>query len=1147
MVPFSMDDSDRFFGRNEEIEELLECLRLHPFMTAIGPSGSGKSSLVFAGLIPALRRSGRFGSGDWLVRTMRPGDTPLAALKTTLGSDLANPALAVTETLAAQPHAQRLLLVIDQFEEVFTLTGQEAVPFQQALLHLAETPNCYLILTVRADFYPELMGSPLWQKIKSHRLEVVPLDEAGLREAIIRPAEDVGVFVEPALLERLIADAAGEPGVLPLIQETLVLLWEKVERRFLPLRAYEALVLPRKAYGALGNNKHTGLQVAIARRADAAIADLSEEQQAIARRIFLRLIQFGEGRADTRRQQPIDALRATGENPRLFDQTLRHLADCRLLTLSGGEKDSSRKADIAHEALISGWPALQQWLTELREAEQPRRRLAAQAEEWVRLGKGSAGLLDEFELAEAERWLNRPDVVGYLGYDEDLSALVEASSRAIQQARDRELNLIREKLDQERKARKAAQTRNVIATFAAVILALLAAVAGFQSINAQLKAIETISASSEAIFASNKQLEALVESIRAGKLLKRLAWANSDTKVKVTAVLRQVVYEIREQNRLEGHKDWVTVASFSPDGKTIVTASEDGTIKLWRDNGTFIRELKGHNGGVLNISFNSDGHEIASASADKSIKIWKLDGTLVKTLEGHQDKVFAIAFSFNNEIIASASADDTIKLWDRNGKLIKILKGHQDDVLDISFNPKEKVIASASTDDTIKLWDWDGKLINSFQIAQKGVLGVSFDPDGKTLVSAGKNGTVKLWDTKGKLLQTFQGHTDSVQSVRFSPDGKTIASAGKDRTVRLWSRNGQLLQILQGHANSVSSVRFSPDGKTIASASLDKTVKLWNSDGISVTKLRGQYVRFSPNGKILASVVEDKIVQLWRSDGIKLNKIEGHRDFIHEVSFSPNSEMLATASKDGTVKLWRLNGKLRSTLPKQEGAVYSVSFSPNGEMLASAGKDGIVKLWSLDGKLLQTFKGHEGSVRRVIFSPDGKILASASDDNTVRLWHRNGQLFQTLQGHKGGVLDVSFSPDGKVIASASDDNTVRLWYHSGQFIQSLQDHSNSVLSVTFSPDSQIIASASADNTIKLWNSHGRLLRILKQGDTSVSGVSFSPDGKLIALADFDGNVILLNFDLVDLLTRGCAWLHDYLETNPSIDERDRSLCHNITD
>jgi len=420
MKPFDSGDQDRFFGRDQEIEELLERLRLHPFITVIGPSGSGKSSLVFAGLIPTLQRSKLFGSGGWRIQSMRPGETPQTTLKQTLAK-------------GAQQKAARMLLVIDQFEELFTLSKQEAITFQESLLKLSKTPNVYLVLTVRADFYADLMTSLLWQEIQNYRLEVVPLNETGLRQAVLKPAEAVGVFVEPALVERLVTDAAGEPGMLPLVQETLVLLWQRLERRFLPLRAYEALVLPRAAYGGQEIGQKTGLQVAIARRADQAIKELKddpEKQQAIARGIFLRLIQFGEGRADTRRQQSIEDLRAATDDPILFNKTLKQLVDCRLLTPSGDDKNSTRKIDIAHEALIAGWPTLQQWINKQRGTEQTRRRLLAKAEEWDRLGRRNGGLLDNIELSEAEIWLSTVEATE-LGHDKILEELIHNSRNAI--------------------------------------------------------------------------------------------------------------------------------------------------------------------------------------------------------------------------------------------------------------------------------------------------------------------------------------------------------------------------------------------------------------------------------------------------------------------------------------------------------------------------------------------------------------------------------------------------------------------------------------------------------------------------------------------------------------------------------------------
>lgn len=457
MLAFKEADHSRFFGREAEVKELVECLRLHPFLTVIGRSGSGKSSLIFAGLLPALRASRRFGPGEWTVRDMRPAATPLTTLQEKI-SDVV--AWATFQRIDAGE--DRLLLIVDQFEEVFTQRTPEAVSFQSALARLAGVPGCFIVLTVRSDFFGDLQICPLWSRIKDHRFDVLPLDAAGLRQAIVRPAEAARVYVEAALVERLVAEAAGEPGVLPFVQETLALLWEHLERRLLPLRAYEALVLSSKAYGGA---PRTGLQVAMARHADAALAALPEAQQVIARRIFLRLVQFGEGRADTRRQQPVVALRADAP-PDAFEATLQHLVGWRLLTLTGGEAQD-RLADLAHEALIGGWPTLARWVSEQREAELTRRRLEGKATEWVRLGRGQGGLLDEIALAEAERWLEGPDRVDTEN-DPLILELVRSSKQALQDAR-RAMELAQQReLQLERRARR--RTQMVLALVSALLL-----------------------------------------------------------------------------------------------------------------------------------------------------------------------------------------------------------------------------------------------------------------------------------------------------------------------------------------------------------------------------------------------------------------------------------------------------------------------------------------------------------------------------------------------------------------------------------------------------------------------------------------------------------------------------------------------------
>jgi hypothetical protein len=368
-------------------------------------------------------------------------------------------AAAVDGLLAQEPSAERLLLVIDQFEEVFSQADRaEQASFVTYLKKLRALPNVTLLITVRADFYADLMNTEFWPE-PSQRIDILPLRGDKLRQAIERPARDMGVFMEAGLVERLLADAADEPGVLPLLQETLVLLWMSMARRYLPLSAYEQM----------GSGGRSGLAVAIANKANAAFDDLDAAQRAIARRIFLRLVQFGEGRADTRRQQRVDELTDAGE-PAEFKATLDHLVRNRLLTQSEGlaapgEKEAAARVDLSHEKLITGWPIFQQWITERREGEKTRRRLEGDAREWVRLGRGDGALLDRVELADANKWLNSPDAAD-LRCSADLLDLVKHSREAIERAerekeadRQRELEQARTLAEERRKRLAEAEYR----------------------------------------------------------------------------------------------------------------------------------------------------------------------------------------------------------------------------------------------------------------------------------------------------------------------------------------------------------------------------------------------------------------------------------------------------------------------------------------------------------------------------------------------------------------------------------------------------------------------------------------------------------------------------------------------------------------
>jgi formylglycine-generating enzyme required for sulfatase activity len=381
MVPFGDEDGGRFFGRNREVQELVGRIRATPRLFIIGPSGSGKSSLVFAGLVPELHRRE---PGRWLVRSLRPGQAPLAAL---------------ASALEGQPTpSQRLLVVVDQLEEVFTQPpAAERESFLAVLKELHQMTGGVVLMTMRADFYGDLMGTELWPLPDGKRLEVVPLRGDALRAAIKEPARTIEVYQEPGLVERLMADAASQPGVLPLLQETMVLLWEGMRYRALTLHAYEAL----------GRGGASGLAAALATTADAALAELDSSQQAIARRIFLRLVQLGEGRDDMRRRQPVSALRAAGDDPALFDATLRHLTDRRLLTMSGAARPDAATVDLAHEALIMAWPVLRRWTEEGRTGELFRRQVELDAGEWSRGGRDRSALYRGGRLHAAQEWARR--------------------------------------------------------------------------------------------------------------------------------------------------------------------------------------------------------------------------------------------------------------------------------------------------------------------------------------------------------------------------------------------------------------------------------------------------------------------------------------------------------------------------------------------------------------------------------------------------------------------------------------------------------------------------------------------------------------------------------------------------------------------
>jgi len=595
--------------------------------------------------------------------------------------------------------------------------------------------------------------------------------------------------------------------------------------------------------------------------------------------------------------------------------------------------------------------------------------------------------------------------------------------------------------------------------------------------------------------------------------------------------------------------------AFSPDGRFIVSCSNDHTVKLWDvENKRLAHTFKVHSGWFSSVAYSPDGRFIVSGLGNKTVKLWDVENrSLAHTFRGHSTNVTSVAFSPDGGFIVSGSAlfrggDNTVNLWDvENRRLAHTFQGHSSDVNSVAFSPDGRFIVSGSDDKTVNLWDVENRrLAHTFKGHSGSVNSVAFSPDGRFIVSGSWDKTVKLWNMENRrLFHTFQGHLGNIDSVAFSPDGRFIVSGSWDKTVKLWDvENKRLAHTFQGHLSWVRSVAFSPDGRLIVSGAGssggDNTIKLWDVENRRLVHTSQGYsdrvksVAFSSDGRFIASGVgsyvggDDNTVKLWDVENKRLiHTFQGHLGWVNSVAFSPDGRFIVSGSGSyegyNTVKLWDVeNERLIHTFQGHSDVVTSVAFSPDGGFIVSSaglsGHDNTIKLWDVKNRrLAHTFEGHSGGVSSVAFSLDGRFIVSGSGYNTVDLWDvENRRLVHTFQGHLGSVTSVAFSLDGGFIVSGSGsntgrDDTVKLWdVENKRLVHTFQGHSSNVNSVAFSPDGGFIVSGSGsykggDNTVKLWDVENKELVHTFQGHSDdVNSVAFSPDGKFIISGSDDG-------------------------------------------
>ncbi|QZZ23191.1 hypothetical protein J5X98_13130 [Leptothermofonsia sichuanensis E412] len=1148
---FEIEDRDRFFGRDQFVASLVHELEQNPLILLLGASGSGKSSLVRAGVIPRLLEKW----GSHLVNLVfTPDENPFESLYASLlsrykQSDARLVRQGTPETLiqamkSLKQPGEHWLIFIDQFEELFTLTSAETRSrFIEGLTQLIKTGDSTLklIVTMRADFLDQFSAYPALGKLTQRQIRLMTdMQRDELWLAIKQPAAQSGVMFESGLIEEILRDVQGQAGYLPLLQYTLDLLWES-ERQNGNL---QDRMLHARTYRELG-----GVRGALQKRVDQLYAEMPEAKQVAIKQIFLRLVtingsdEASGGRAVSRRAYRSEF---TGD---LVNHTLKELIDQNLLV----SNDSDRlqpTVEIAHEALLDSWQALKDWIADANQVIVIKHRLAEDVAHWQTLQKRDPARAEE-ELWSGSRLETVLELRREKAFDLTLGGLNPDENRFI----DASLR---------HRDRQRRRTITGLVSFSAIALglAVLALWQSYRAENQRRQAltgqIDTLSLTSSVLLASNQELQALLEALRAVQQLKAAPWAESDTQNQVRMALQQAVYGVREQNQLLGHGKPVNSVSFSPDGQLLASASDDGTVRLWRANGQWLKSLQGHGDRVYSVAFSPNGTLLASASEDKTIRLWQRDGQGAfqpyKVLRGHTAPIYRVSFSPNGKLLASAGKDKTIRVWAIDGRQQQTLTGHTEAIWGISFSPNGTTLASASDDTTVRLWTINGQSLKVLKGHTDDVNNVSFSPDGQLIASASNDRTIRLWKADGTPVRSLKGHGDYVNDIRFSPDGKHLASASWDTTIKLWSLDGQELTTLKGHRGYVWGLSFSPDGRQIASASGDTTIKLWAvNDDQEIATLRGHSddisrVSFSPDGKLIASASADNTVRIWSMTGQLIKVLKGHTHLVNSVSFSPDGKLIASASADRTIKLWSIDGRELRTLTGHTSYVNGVSFSPDSQSLVSASADKTIKLWSVTGQALKTFPGHTSYVNSVSFSPDGKRFASGSADNTVKLWSVDGPELKTLSGHTGAINSVRFSPNGKLLASGSADGTARVWLVEGQAVTVLKGHGSYVNGVGFSPDSQLVATASADNTVKIWSVGGQELKTLAGHQGSVQSVSFSPDGRLTASASEDKTIKLwnaetLNFDT--LVTRGCDWIYSFLVTNPTVKESDKQICTQV--
>ncbi|GAA2683496.1 MULTISPECIES: AAA family ATPase [Actinosynnema] len=1170
---FQAEDADRFFGREQLTDLLVRRVTEGPggLVVVVGASGSGKSSLLRAGLLPRLCRAAERDTAEHDTADhdvpgreahrgllLTPGARPLTALASQLSLLGDAPADEVEAALRAAPEpaaralrttlAEPVLLVVDQFEEVFTSADEgERAAFLAALRGLTDPspadrpvtadrsgpadppgPALRAVLGMRADFYPDALRWPLLATaLQDHQVTVAPMTEDETRRAITAPAALAGLEVENGLVDLLLRDLAPSgphrAGALPLLSHVLLATWERAGGATLGVADYAAT---------------GGVHGAVAKTADDVHDALPEPDRELARTLFLRLVHVGDGTPDTRRRVPLDELLDVPEESARVRAVLGRYVDRRLIT---ADVDG---VEISHEALIDSWPRLREWIDTDRSGHRLHRRLTEAAKGWQETGRHPDALYRGVRLDAAVEWGARHG--GRLNRVErefvDAGVRAERADRVRERRRTRVLRRLAaalaalllvagatavhsvrqgDRADRERDlavSRQIAGTAGRLAESDPALAAQLAVaahrVAPTVEATSALLTAASRPAVSRAVRPNGARQAAVVDP--SGTLLAAAGATEADTEVLLWDVRDPARQELLPV-RLTGHTGAIYAAAFSPDGRVLATGSADLTVRLWdvadpRAPRPLGEPITGPGKRVLAVAFSPDGTRLAVGGDDRLLRLWDVRDPATPVagaaLDGAGGGVQSIAFTPSGEVAATADASGAVRLHDLvAGRAIGVLP-LPSRVNSVAISPDGRVLAAGSNDATVRLWRLDDPAAPADDGVLTGAAGwvnaIAFSSDGALLAAADAGGRATVWNLADRAHPTSLPHPKTATAVAFREGDRVLHTNAVDGVARRWLVPGPVLPTAD---RQITGLAFAAGRPLLFDGGTD--LRLWDlsdrdhpvrgapaltapPDGDRMTG----GLSLSPDGRTLAAATRSgNHVVLWdvtdpERPVRRPERLTGHTALIEDVRFAHRSDLLASAGDDGTVRLWSTGPAAPlAVLEPGSGFAYAVAFTPDDRLLAAATQGGEVALWDVSTptapRSLGLLEVSKDDVRSLSASPDGRTLAVGTATGAVQLWDVTDPAAPVRSG------DPITGPDGIVHALA------------------------------FTPDGGLLAGGAGAGQTWVWRLPDRTPLAILQGAASTTWATrFTPDGALLATAS--GDVHLWEVDPERAVTRVCA-------------------------